>query len=153
MSFDIFGIETGAGVFALAALAYFCWELGRLWFAMRSEFWPYVVGTIEEVEIHESRDSDGDQYFEPRIRYTYRVAGEHYNGKRLAFRPKGSYRYQDVVQALEGVTAAKSHRVYYHPKHPRLSVLKPGPRLANYILLLAVFAVICGAFYAYTTGH
>jgi len=142
-----------AGIIGLAALAYFCWELGRLWFAMRSEFWPSVIGTVEEVEIHESRDSDGDSFFEPRIRYTYRVAGEPYSGKRLAFRPKGSYRYEAVLEALDGVVASKSHPVYYHPKRPRLSVLKPGPRLGNYIMLLVVFALMCALFYARTRGH
>jgi uncharacterized protein DUF3592 len=138
-------------LFAIAALAAFCWEFGRLWFAMRSEFWPYVMGTIEEVEIDNRRDSDSADFFVPRIRYTYRVAGEDYSGKRLAFRPKGSYSYQAVVAALDGVIAAKTHRVYYHPQHPRLSVLKPGPRLLNYIVLLILFAVICFVFYVHTT--
>jgi hypothetical protein len=152
MHFSIYGIETPAGLFAIAMLGYFCWEFGRLWFAMRSEFWPHVMGTIEDVEIDNKRDSDGDDYFVPRIRYSYRVAGELYAGKRLAFRPKGSYRYGDVVDALEGVTASKQHRVYYHPKHPQLCVLKPGPRLSNYILLLVVFAIVCVAFYVDTTS-
>jgi hypothetical protein len=151
MHFDVFGIETPAGLFAIAALAYFCWEFGRLWFAMRSEFWPQVIGTIEKVEIDQSRDSDGDVFFEPRIRYRYSVAGTTYSGKRLAFRPKGSYRYEDVVEELAGVTASKQHPVYYHPKHPRLSLLKPGPRLGNYILLVVVFVAICVAFYVHTT--
>lgn len=54
MHFSIFGAEVGPGIAALALLGYFCWELGRLWFAIRSEFWPFVTGTIEEVEIDNS---------------------------------------------------------------------------------------------------
>lgn len=153
MHFEIYGVEVVAGVFAIAALGYFCWESGRLWFAMRSEFWPYVIGTVEEVEIENRRDSDGDDFFVPRVRYVYSVRGESYVGKRLAFRPKGSYRSADVVDALEGVTASKPHRVYFHPKHPRMSVLKPGPRLVNYLILVVVFVAICIAFYAHTTTH
>lgn len=68
-------------------------------------------------------------------RYVYKVAGKSYVGKRLAFRPKGSYKQQAVVEALEGVAPSKPHRVYYHAKHPQMSVLKPGARLVNYIVL------------------
>jgi Protein of unknown function (DUF3592) len=150
MHFSISGLEVGAGTFAIALLGYFCWELGRLWFALRSEFWPFVTGTIEEVEIDNRRDSDGDDFFVPRIRYVYNVAGESYVGKRLAFRPKGSPKYQEVKAALDGVTATKPLRVYYHPKLPYISVLKPGPRLANYIVLMIVLlmAFVAFSFYA-----
>jgi hypothetical protein len=151
MRFGIFGIDVTAGTFAIAALGYFCWELGHLWFAMRSEFWPYVLGTVEEVDIDNRRDSDGDDFFVPRVRYVYRVGGESYVGKRLAFRPKGSAHHQAVVAALEGVTASKHHRVYFHPRHPQLSVLKPGPGLINYVVLVVVFVILCFAFYAHTT--
>jgi hypothetical protein len=41
--------------------------------------------------------------------------------------------------------------VVCHPKHPQLSVLKPGPKLANYIVLLVAFAMVCIAFYVHTT--
>jgi hypothetical protein len=120
---------------------------------MRSQFWPHVIGTIEDVEIENRPDSDGDDFFVPRLRYVYRVGGESYVGKRLAFRPKGSYRREAVVAALEGVTASKRHRVYFHPKHPRMSVLKPGPRMVNYLVLLMTFAMICFGLYLRMTGN
>jgi hypothetical protein len=83
----------------------------------------------------------------------YRVGGQSYVGKRLAFRPKGSYRRAAVVAALEGVTASKQHRVYFHPKHPRMSVLKPGPRMINYFVLLVTFTMICFGLYLQMTGN
>lgn len=153
MQFSVSGIEVGAGVFALVALAMFCWEFGRLWFAIRSQFWPYVLGTIEDVEIENRRDSEGDDFFVPRLRYAYRVGGESYVGKRLAFRPKGSHRREAVVAELGGIAAAKQHRVYFHPKHPRISVLKPGPRLINYFALLVIFTMMCIAYYVHMAAN
>jgi hypothetical protein len=151
MHFSIYGLEVGPGMAAAGLLGYFCWELGRLWFAMRSEFWPFVMGTIEDVGIDNRPDSDGDDFFVPRLRYVYKVGVEMYVGKRLAFRPKGSGSYENVVSVLEGITTKKSHRVYYHPKHPQISVLKPGPRLANYLVLIVVFVLACVAFGVYTS--
>jgi len=149
MHFSIYGVEVGAGTFALTVLAYFCWELGRLWFAIRSDFWPFVTGSIEEVEIDKRRDSDGDDYFVPRVRYVYTLAGESYAGKRLAFRPKRDSKYERVVAALEGVVAGKPHRVYYHPKYRQISVLKPGPRLVNYLVLFFALVIAFVAFCVY----
>lgn len=65
----------------------------------------------------------------------------------MTFRPKGSYKQEDVVDALEGVAPSQPHRVYYHAKHPQMSVLKPGARLVNYIVLLVLFSMMCFAFY------
>ena len=110
-------------------------QFGALWFAIKSEFWPWVDARILEAGVEREEDSEGGEYFVPRLRYEYRVAGKTYTGKRLAFRPKGSHRAAVVAKQLEGIAAGAMHRVYFAPRYPRLCVLVPGPSKWNYIVL------------------
>lgn len=152
MSFSIFGLSVPAWIFALFCAAAFTWELGRLWLALTSELWPWVLGTVLEARIDNRPDSDGDDFFVPVLSYTYKVAGQLYEGKRLAFHPKGSYKYEDIVKAMSGVTMGASHRVYFHPRYQRLCTLKPGAGVWNYVLMLLLFCLAIVAMYAQVSG-
>ena len=142
MEFSIFGFPVEPWVIAVAALGWFCWELGRLWLALDSVVWPKVLGKVLEASIEVEADSDGDDFYVPRVRYSYVVRGELYYGKRLAFHPRGSYREADMANAMDGIVAGSQHRVYYHRRHPRLSVLKPGASGWSYALLAILLAVV-----------
>jgi hypothetical protein len=110
--------------------------------------WPHVPGTITLARISRKRDSDGDEYFSPDVRYSYSVAGEFYEGARLAFRDDDSSDYSKLIDAMSGVSVGRSHRVYYSPNLPTLCVLKPGASPANYVLLVAGFLFMILAMYA-----
>jgi Protein of unknown function (DUF3592) len=152
VSFSVFGFSVPAWTFALVCAAVFTWELGRLWLALTSELWPSVLGTVHEARIESRPDSDGDDFFVPVLRYTYRVGGQLYEGKRLAFHPKGSYKYNDLIEAMSGVTVGASHKVHFHPRYRRLCTLKAGAGMWNYVLLALLFSLAIAAMYAQVDG-
>ena len=105
MHFDVFGFSVEPWVFAVFTAGWFFWEVGRLWLALASEIWPFVIGDVREARIEDRTDADGDGYFVPYVRYTYRVRGEDYEGKRLAFHPRGASTSSAAKKMLRGVSA------------------------------------------------
>jgi hypothetical protein len=146
--FEVAGLEVPPWIFAAISFGFVAWQFSRTWLAIRSEMWPHVTGTITLAQISPNVDSDGDEYFSAEVGYSYLVAGECYEGSRLAFRAEDSGDYSKLVEAMSGVTAGRKHRVYYSPKYPSLSVLKPGTSSANYVLLVAGVVVMLLALYA-----
>ena len=152
MSFSIFGISVEPWVFLILVIGYFIWAFAIFRFALFSEFWPRVDGEIIRVWVENERDSDGDDYFVPKVRYRYTVAGVPYEGKRLTFRHLGWRNASKAHAAIRDLRAGARHRVYFHVRFPRWSVLQPGAGWSNYFVLLVLFVVAVCAAYAHVHG-
>lgn len=150
MHFSVFGIEVAPALVALGLVGLLCWQLVHLKLAMMSEFWPSAIGTVLEACVEETRDSDGDLEYVLRLKYIYTVRGDQYEGKRLDFRWKTSGSLNHLQNKLAGIAPTLPHRVYYHPKHPWLSVLNPGATWHNYAAIVLVFAIVMIAAHAAT---
>jgi hypothetical protein len=140
--------------FSFAYSEYLAWLTGaaaiyqcmKLWAAIRSQFWPWVEGTVIEADVQEIHVNDGRGY-DARLRYEYRVAGKKYQGERLSFRPVTSSNAGRVVEALDGVRAGGTHRVHFAPGRPGMSVLVPGASMGNYLLLAGLLLATVLLFY------
>lgn len=112
-----------------------------LWAAFRStqaSGWPETPGTVTNVILKENHDSDGTTYA-VNVEYTYSVAGEAYNGSRLAFGYTGSSGREAHNEIYRKLKDAKEVQVRYDPDDPATSVLSYGVhRSIQFILAFAI---------------
>src|SRR5262245_15776010 len=101
-------MKPGMGCFAAFIGLFYLVGFGLLgygvWSALRSTQvarWPTTPGTLTKVKLKENSDSDGSTY-EVQVEYAYTVAGDAYNGSRLAF----GYTASGGRQAHEEIYAA-----------------------------------------------
>lgn len=108
-------------------LTWFGWEDVRT--ASGNEAWPSVVGEIVSSTVVQQTITvrkTGREFvtYEPKVKYTYSVAGVAHRGSRIAFRDTGNRETPERAQRLSaryspGTTVA----VYYNPAEPTSSVL------------------------------
>ncbi|MGD1699802.1 DUF3592 domain-containing protein [Dapis sp. BLCC M229] len=100
--------------------------------------WPSVTGTITNMSLRESSDSDGTTYG-VEVEYRYSVMGRTYTGSRLAFgyiSSSGRQAHQDILNKLE---SASSVKVRYSPQNPATSTLSFGiHRSIKFVLAFAI---------------
>jgi hypothetical protein len=84
--------------------------------------WPTVEGRMVSAEVAER----GGPQFSARVRYTYEVSGERYEGDKLTL---ATTEWLDDRAAIEAVVAQRQPgspaKVYYNPKSPKEAVLEP----------------------------
>ena len=116
--------------------------------AESSRAWPAIAGRLIDAQVshHTSTDSDGDtsHHYTPKIRYSYQVAGQYYEGNKIGFGFQQSYSSQAKAQAaLSRFPPSGEVSVYYDPQNPAEAVLerKAGGSTASWMIGI-VFLVI-----------
>jgi hypothetical protein len=91
--------------------------------------WPYTAGRITSAPYN---DDEPDHAFRlgkaggaVAITYTYSVESEEYEGNTVSFNPELRKNPTLLRRAAELYRIGEEVPVYYHPKKPYLSVLKP----------------------------
>ena len=107
--------------------------------------WPTVTGQIGSVQIVETGSSeDSNSWCEPKVDYTYTVAGREYAGTRIKFSRLKNVSNK-TARAVTANYAVGATVVAYDPAHPQYSVLdrtaKP-PAITFWTGVLFVFAAI-----------
>jgi hypothetical protein len=123
-----------------AMLGYGIWSAKR---STEAAGWPTAPGILTKVALNENSDSDGATY-QVEVEYTYTVAGNAYNGSRLAFGYTASSGRDAHEEISEKLKAAKSVDVRYDPNNPASSVLSFG--LHRTIMFVFAFAFTWLAF-------
>lgn len=120
-------------------------ELGRLIHLGRSSRrWPMVKGLINDVLIVEIQRSSSTT-FRPTIRYAYRVDGQDYVSRRIdvgihimGAKAHDSFTQSGAARVLEGYARGLPVDVYYNPRRPGYSVLKPGASSGLYLIAITL---------------
>jgi hypothetical protein len=125
MKWEIGCFTAFISVFYLVGIA----MLGHGFWAVRrstlAASWPTVPGTITELSLQKSADSEGDSY-QVKVGYNYAVEGVDYQGACLAFGYAGSSGKQAHDQIHQKLKSAKSVAVRYDPSEPSVSCLSFG---------------------------
>lgn len=113
--------------------------LGLL-YSVRACFWKKVKGRITRSELHEYED-DGTMY-EPKIEYEYSFNGKKYNNDYIAYAVGSTNRKSSAKYYLGFYGKGWDVIVYVNPSKPTKSVLAPGIRYQNLVLLfIFIFAI------------
>lgn len=128
-------------MFAIACGAGAIWYAARMWLALQSPFWKRVRADVLEAYVDERRDGDGDRYYVPVVKFSYRVHGDAYVGDRLTFRVASGGSYERATDELAGIAAGSVLTAYVHPRVPAIAVLRPGVDLLDYVVLVLLVTV------------
>jgi hypothetical protein len=79
---------------------------------------PMVVGTVEQIALHEESRKYGSVYF-PQLLYSYQVNGEYYSGQYVI---RDGRTNSDEALALAKPWLKRRIFVHYQPNHPGRSV-------------------------------
>lgn len=141
--FILIGLSTGA---------FFCF---RIFQAVTSNHWPFVIGELESSELKEvvfrGRQLDGGaDEASARVvnfRYRYTVADREYQGKRVTY-SDGVNKTARALRKLQDRYQGQSLvRVYYNPKNPDQSLLVPGLSIFNITpLITSALFILAGVF-------
>ncbi len=115
--------------------------------AEASQSWPFISGQVTEARVsrHTSTDSDGDTSvsYSPLVKYHYQVAGQDYEGAKIAFGFQQSYNSQAKAQAaLERFPVGGHVSVYYDPNNPSDAVLERKAGASTLGLVLGIIFLV-----------
>jgi len=92
--------------------------------------WPYVMGQITDCTLDRFlRNYRGvpTPGYTLSVRYTYQVGGKHYSGNRVSFTELRIADDEDLYDYFRyHYGADEAIPVFYNPRNPALSVLRPG---------------------------
>jgi len=129
--------------FVIALLSGFASWL-RLAHARATAHWEAVPGTIEKAGIEETW-SQGQTQFVPRVTYRFKHKGIEFLGDQIAPHELKSSGRSKAEEAIAAYSPGGEVTVYFDPEDPARSVLQPGARNKDYLvlglpLLLLLFA-------------
>lgn len=115
--------------FALLGAALAAWSAHEYWRGRASLSWPAADGEVMSSTVRERRGRRGP-FYESDVEYRYAVGGVEFTGRRPSF---GGVRLAERSPAvayaeLGGLEPGARVPVYYDPRDPRRSVLRPGSR-------------------------
>jgi len=106
----------------MATLGAGCWNLFE---SLRCRSWPVTTGVITAAEMTTQSGDQGGETHGVNIAYDYMVAGQHYDGTRLAFgvmTASGGY----AQAVLKCYPVGRKIPVHYSPADPQQAVLETG---------------------------
>lgn len=113
----------------------------RLAVACRS--WPIVKGRVvgTSVEIH--HDVESATWYEPIVRYEYRVAGQVYTGTSISFASEAVYSLAEGNARVAQYPIGTDVQVHVHPHRPDLAVLEVREATVGFVYFfgIAILAV------------
>jgi hypothetical protein len=125
----------------LTALVLLLWAAWLSWESLSAYSWPSVTGVILLAQLENASNSVDDPEYRPQVRYRYVVSGIELIGTRLFVADYATYNWPSVAQRqIAGLRVGGLCRVWYHPRHPERSLLRPGLHWpVALMLLMAVF--------------
>jgi hypothetical protein len=112
-----------------------------LWMVKRSgeaAYWPIAPGTLSECNLSQRAGSKGGTTYEVTVKYRYNVAGQNYDGTRIAFGYLGSNGRDTHAAIHERLAGAQQIEVRYDPADPATAVLSYGThRTIQFMLAFA----------------
>ena len=97
-----------------------------------SREWPTTEGVITASHITSSHKTSTEKgwhvnryQYEVRVQYAYEVDGVSYSGNRLRIRPNKYSSEKNAQRELAEYPLGQRVRVYYNPREPERSLLKP----------------------------
>ena len=115
--------------------------------AAASRGWPTAPGEITHASIEESVSSDDDgpsTSYQPKIAYSYQVAGVSYEARRLTFGAQRTGSRQSAQKALDAYPAGKAVQVHYNPANPAEAVLTVEGGGTTLFLILGILLAALG---------
>jgi hypothetical protein len=115
-----------------------------------SEDWPSVSGRIIRFADMSSGDQPRSWKKDRIVEYEYSVSSQKFNGNRISFNRRKKWYPNDVKELTNAWIASDKVAVFYSPKNPKLSVLKPGgSNVANIVFLSAQLVGVCGLMWVF----
>jgi hypothetical protein len=112
----------------------------------KARSWPVVAGQVVERGVGPATTtgaSRAGRYFEPRVTYTYEVAGKAFRGHRIGLAPDAFD--EDKAKRVADALPAQVE-VHYNPDDPSDAVLEPSSiAMSILILLVGVIGGLAGA--------
>ena len=102
--------------------------------------WPRVQGRITTAKVEEVIGGHGPDW-EPKVTYSYQVAGTTHTGSRIAFSDNSTPSQSSAEKKLGRYPVGTPVTVRYDRSDPQRSVLEPGMRLVN-VLFAGVSALL-----------
>jgi hypothetical protein len=127
------GFLTFISVFYFVGFSLLGYGLWSAYRSLRAGDWPSVEGSLTKVELVETHNDGTTWKVVPE--YSYSVAGQHYDGSRLAYGYAGSNTRETHAQIYEKLKAARSVTVRYDPEDPATSTLSFGLHLSHKLFL------------------
>jgi len=115
--------------------------------AAASQNWPTVPGVITSASVAESVSSDEDgpsTSYQPRVVYTYQVAGVDYQASGLSFGAVRSGSRRSAEQALQAYPVGQPVTVHYNPQKPSEAVLNPQAGGSKAFLIAGIVLAVLG---------
>jgi hypothetical protein len=141
-------VSVSAVVIGVAGIVTFFLGLRRLVTAGASSKWPHVKGEILTAKLEEEADDSGEggpKVFRAAVTYRYTVDGKAFEGDRIDLNDLATSNPAPAQDALRAFSAGSSVDVFYEPKEPSRSVLRPGISGASAILpSVGVVLVVLG---------
>lgn len=144
-------MKAGGIFFILFISVFYLVGFGLLGYGIRSAVrsnaaadWPTAPGSIVNLALDSSTDSDGDTTYEVKVNYIYTIASKVYKGSTLALgytSSSGKEAHEKIHQKLKN---SQSVQVRYDPADPDSSVLSFG--MHRSIQLTFAFALTWLAF-------
>lgn len=122
------------------ALAFLLSSLWQLYRQSRAQRWYATKGTVVGYQVRRTMGPDRESFYQVDPKYSYTVAGTHFNGSRLSFADKSEAltEVQAIERAKQRFPSGTEVTVYYDPNAPDHSVVD---RAAGYVLPLVGIAV------------
>lgn len=99
--------------------------------------WKHKSGTIEYHSLEENGDSDGDTFYEAKVKYSYQFRNKYYSGNRIGF-GFSSWNIKWIVASAynESVLLAPSVTVFVNPNKPSVSTVLTGLKAFHFLNIL-----------------
>jgi hypothetical protein len=130
-------------VVALGLVAAMLAATGMVWRAIflgrASREWPNADGRVLDLEVKSIQRRHGSGSYRPTVCYAYTVGDREYRGWRIRFTTRLMLGTQSFTQAearaeLDDYFPGAAVAVYFDPRRPARSVLRPGASPAQYFV-------------------
>lgn len=109
--------------------------------AMASRHWPVVSARVVETAVEVHHDVEGGTWYEPIVRYEYRVAGRLYTGTGISFASEAVYSLAEGEARVAQYPVGTDVHVHVHPHRPDLAVLEVKEATVGFVYFFG-FAVL-----------
>lgn len=113
--------------------------------SLHSNRWPAVKGVVLSSELNITTKAHKSDSFYPEIRYSYRVAGKHYEAAKLQYIQDG-FGKDWAIAKVAAYPVDATVEVSYHPDQPEKAVLETGGELKWYLFVLSAVLAFCSVF-------
>lgn len=131
-------------IFLIIGGALVLWGLNILGDARASASWPIAEGKVVSSQVEHSTDSEGGDSYQPKVNYTYSVAGVPYSGRQIKFGENSYSSRRQAEEIANRYPVGDSVAVYYEPENPEKTALEPGVTAGSYIVfgIGAIFVLV-----------